>query len=66
MGVRQNIRYMEENSSDDNEFSFALSANTEKKLPIVKLTIEGMGIDFLVDSGATIHVLVAKDIMHFV
>ena len=27
---------------DDDEFSFALSSNTDKKLPIAKLTIEGM------------------------
>ena len=61
MGVPRNMRYIEENSSDDDEFSFALSSTTDKKLPIAKLTIEGMRIDFLVDSGATVNVLDAKD-----
>ena len=46
---------------DDDEFSFALSSNTDKKLPIAKLTIEGMRVDFLVDSETTVNVRDAKD-----
>lgn len=59
----RNVKYVDADSSEseDDCYSFALSSAAKKKLPIAKLVLAGMPVDFLVDSGATVNVLDACD-----
>ena len=59
----KNVKYVDAdtNESEDNCYSFALSSTAKRGLLTVKLTLAGKPVDFLVDSGATVNVLDARD-----